>query len=79
MTSLSLVVLLPTCTSLSFSLSSFYFKPGQSAETKVHPEMKIQSLSTHPHGDPQSGEVLFPTQKFWSFSAEQRRSILLSN
>lgn len=57
-----------------------YFQPGQSAETKVHPKMKIQSLCLPtPHGDQQSGEVFFSNQKFWSVSAEQRRSILLSN
>lgn len=40
-------------------------------------EMKLQSLSTHPHADGKPGEVSQSTKHFWSLAEKQRSSILL--
>ena len=39
-------------------------------EYKVHPKLKIQSLSSHSHADGKLGEVSLPTNHFWNFKAQ---------
>ena len=46
---------------------------------KVHPKMRIQSLSIRPHADGKLGEVSLSTKRFRSFAAKQCCSVLLNN
>lgn len=45
---------------------------------KVHPKVKFQSLSAHLPADGELSDVLLSTERFWIFTAEQRRSSLLN-
>ncbi len=58
----------------SFSSSSF----GQ-LKGIVHPEMKIQSLSTHPHAVGRPGEVFYSIKHCWSFTEKRCCSNLPNN
>ena len=50
-----------------------------SLKGKVHPKMKIQSLSAHSGAERKSDEISQCTKHFWIFTEKQRCSILLNN
>ena len=58
-------------------LCSVLFSPSFKAQ--VHPKMKLQTLSNHPHANRGLDEALCFTKRIWSVTAKRRCSVLLNS